>query len=29
MQTQPQVTFDDIPIDERVRAIAYDHIDEL
>lgn len=29
MQTQPQVSFDDIPIDERVRATAYDHIDEL
>jgi cold shock CspA family protein/ribosome-associated translation inhibitor RaiA len=29
MQTQPQVTFDDIPIDDRVRATAYDHIDEL
>lgn len=29
MQTQPQVSFDDIPIDERVRATAYDHIDDL
>jgi cold shock CspA family protein/ribosome-associated translation inhibitor RaiA len=29
MQTQPQVTFDDLPIDDRVRATAYDHIDEL
>jgi len=29
MQTQPHVSFDDVPIDERVRATAYDHIDEL
>lgn len=29
MQTQPQVSFDGIPIDERVRATAHDHIDEL
>jgi cold shock CspA family protein len=29
MQTQPQVSFDGIPLDERVRATAYDHIDEL
>lgn len=29
MQTQPQVSFHGIPIDERVRATAYDHIDDL
>lgn len=29
MQTQPQVSFDDIPIDEAVRDAALRHIDEL
>lgn len=29
MQTQPTVTFDDIPIDEQVRDAALEHIDEL
>jgi cold shock CspA family protein len=29
MQTQPQVSFDDIPIDEAVRDAAFRHIDEL
>jgi ribosome-associated translation inhibitor RaiA len=29
MQTQPQVSFDDLPIDEAVRDAALDHIDQL
>ncbi len=29
MQTQPQVSFDDLPIDEAVRYAALDHIAEL
>jgi len=29
MQTQPQVTFDDIPIDEAVREAAFDHVGQL
>jgi cold shock CspA family protein len=29
MQTQPQVSFDDIPSDEAVRDAAFRHIDEL
>ena len=29
MQTQPQVSFDDIPIDEAVRDAVLRHIDEL
>ena len=29
MQTQPTVSFDDIPIDEAVRDAAFRHIDEL
>ena len=29
MQTQPQVSFDDLPIDEAVRDAALDHIAEL
>ena len=29
MQTQPQVSFDDLPIDEAVREAALDHIDQL
>ncbi|MFM8705687.1 MAG: cold shock domain-containing protein [Planctomycetia bacterium] len=29
MQTQPQVSFDDIPIDEQVRDAALEHIDQL
>jgi cold shock CspA family protein len=29
MQTQPQVSFDDLPVDERVRDAALDHIAEL
>ncbi len=29
MQTQPSVSFDDLPIDEAVRAAALDHVAEL
>jgi cold shock CspA family protein len=29
MQTQPHVSFDDIPIDEQVRDAALEHIDQL
>ena len=29
MQTQPQVTFDDLPVDEAVREAALEHIDHL
>jgi ribosome-associated translation inhibitor RaiA len=29
MQTQPQVSFDDLPIDDAVRDAALDHISEL
>ena len=29
MQTEPQVSFDDIPVDEEVRAAALEHIDKL
>lgn len=29
MQTQPTVTFDDIPVDERVRDEAFEHIAQL
>jgi len=29
MQTEPQVTFDDIPIDEAVREAAFDHAAQL
>lgn len=29
MQTQPQVSFDDLPIDEQVRDSALDHIAQL
>jgi cold shock CspA family protein len=29
MQTQPQVTFDDIAIDEAVREAAFDHVEQL
>jgi cold shock CspA family protein len=29
MQTQPQVSFDDIPVDESVRDAALEHIDQL
>lgn len=29
MQTQPQVSFDDLPVDEAVREVALDHVAEL
>lgn len=29
MQTQPQVSFDDLPIDEQVRDAALDHVAQL
>lgn len=29
MQTQPQVSFDDLPVDERIRDAALDHIAQL
>jgi cold shock CspA family protein len=29
MQTEPQITFDDIPVDESVRAATLEHIDQL
>ena len=29
MQTQPQVSFDDLPVDEAVRDAALDHINQL
>jgi len=29
MQTQPQVSFDDLPVDEAVRAAALDHVAQL
>jgi hypothetical protein len=29
MQTQPQVSFDDLPVDEVVRDAALDHIAQL
>lgn len=29
MQTEPQVSFDDLPVDESVRAAALDHITQL
>ena len=29
MQTQPQVSFDDLPVDEAVREIILDHVAEL